>query len=47
MKPHPFLAKIDRRWRARRVTRGLALMAYAHDSQRYYQAIYDYSFFIV
>ncbi len=46
MKPHPILAKIDNRWRARRVLKCLALVAARADNQRYYQTIYDHSFFI-
>jgi hypothetical protein len=58
-RPHPFIAKIDNRWRARRVARGLALLATDQEATtksrlpwhcrnaRYYQTIHDYSFFIV
>jgi hypothetical protein len=47
MKPTLFLSIIDNKWRARRIAKLLALGASRADNRRYYQAIYDYTFFIV
>jgi hypothetical protein len=44
MKPHPFIAKVDARWRARRVLRGLALVTQRADNRQYYQWLFDHSF---
>jgi hypothetical protein len=47
MKPHPFLAQIDNRWRARRVLKCLWLSYPEHsEGRRYYEAIFDATFFI-
>jgi hypothetical protein len=47
MRRHPAIARIDNRWRARRVLRRL-LLSYAEHSEgrRYYEAIFDATFFI-
>jgi hypothetical protein len=46
-KPHPFLAQIDNRWRARRVLKHLWLAYPEHSAgRRYYEAIFDATFFI-
>jgi 5-methylcytosine-specific restriction endonuclease McrA len=48
MKQHPRVAQIDNRWRARRVIKCLALCSpLCSEGRRYYQAIYDATFFIV
>jgi hypothetical protein len=60
MKPYSStVAQIDNRWRARRVARGLALLAANQElitkswlpwqlrNARYYQALFDATFFIV
>jgi hypothetical protein len=47
MKPRPHIAQIDNRWRARRIALALAQLARSREGARYYQAIYDHSFFIV
>jgi len=47
MKPHPFLAKIDNRWRARKVLKGLMLANPEHsENWFYYRSLYDESFLI-
>jgi hypothetical protein len=47
MKPHPFLARIDNRWRARRVLKGLMFLnAIGSAGRRYYEAIFDATFLI-
>lgn len=47
MKRHPRIAKIDNRWRARRVLQSLWLSYPEHsESRRYYEGIYDATFFI-
>jgi hypothetical protein len=47
MKPNPFIAKIDNRWRARRVLKGLRLLYPVRSKGwRYYEAIFDATFLI-
>jgi hypothetical protein len=47
MKRHPSIAQIDNRWRARRVLKRLWLSYPEHsESRRYYEAIFDATFFI-
>jgi hypothetical protein len=47
MEPHPFIARIDRRWRARRVLKRLMLChPVRSEDHRYYRTIYDATFFI-
>jgi hypothetical protein len=41
------VARIDNRWRARRVLACLIKLQTDRPEQRYYQAIYDHSFFII
>ena len=44
---HPFLAKIDNRWRARRVLKRLMLSNPLYsEGRRYYEAIFDATFLI-
>jgi hypothetical protein len=47
MEPHSFISRIDNRWRARRVLKAL-WSAYPEHSEgrRYYEAIFDATFFI-
>jgi hypothetical protein len=46
-KPHPCIAQIDNRWRARRVLKALWRSYPEHsEGRRYYEAIYDGTFFI-
>jgi hypothetical protein len=47
MKTHPFVARMNNKCRARRVAKLLALGASRVDNRRYYQALYDATFFIV
>jgi hypothetical protein len=48
MKRHPFIAQIDNRWRARRVLKRLWLSYPEHSAgRRYYEAIFDATFFIL
>jgi hypothetical protein len=47
MKRHPSIAQIDNRWRARRVLKRLWLSYPEHSAgRRYYEAIFDATFFI-
>jgi hypothetical protein len=47
MKRHPAIAQIDNRWRARRVLKRLWLSYPEHSAgRRYYEAIFDATFFI-
>jgi hypothetical protein len=47
MKRHPFIARIDNRWRARRVLKALWLSHPEHsEGRRYYESIFDGTFFI-
>jgi hypothetical protein len=44
---HSFIARIDNRWRARRVLKALWLSYPEHsEGRRYYEAIFDATFFI-
>jgi hypothetical protein len=40
-------ARINNRWRARRILACLIKLQVNPDDRRYYQAIYDHSFFII
>jgi hypothetical protein len=47
MESHPFIARIDRRWRARRILKQLWSRLPEHsEGRRYYESIYDATFFI-